>query len=103
MEYISSAKSFSPPSICLAWWPKSYHGYWFQAARLGDRASGREINNTTFTIGRVIPLIPPDDSLIVEDINIACLDIGIDHYVGLVRHMLNWREFEQDVPPSLMF
>lgn len=62
---------------------------------MGKRASGREINNITFTIRRVIPSI----TLIAEDIDILCIDIGIDPCVGLVNHMINWHEFEQDVPP----
>jgi hypothetical protein len=43
--------------------------------------------------------MPPDDTLIAEDIDILDIDIGIDYYVGLVRHVLNWHEFEQDVQP----
>ncbi len=27
------------------------------------------------------------------------IDIGVDHYVGLVSHVLNLHESEQDVPP----
>lgn len=36
---------------------------------------------------------------IVEDVDLDILDIdiGIDHYVGLVRHVLNRHEPEQDV------
>jgi hypothetical protein len=58
-------------------------------SRLGEWASGREINNITFTIRRVIPSIPLEDTLIAEDFDILGIDIGIDHYVGLVRYTLN--------------
>lgn len=44
-----------------------------------------------FTVG-------PEVTLIAEDIDILDIDIGIDYYVGLVRHMLHGYEFEQDVP-----
>jgi hypothetical protein len=82
-----------------------YHGYWFefQAAGtftfLGGRASDRDINNITSTIGRVIPSTPPGDvtHIIAEDIDLIEIDIGIDDYVGLVRHVFNGHEFEQDV------
>jgi hypothetical protein len=47
----------------------------------------------------VIPSTPPDFILVAEDIDIHFLDIdiGIDCYVSLVRHMLNGHEFEQDI------
>jgi hypothetical protein len=55
-------------------------------------------NNITFTIGGVIPsgllmLV----TLIAEDIDILDIDIGIDYYVGMVRHVLYGHEFEQDI------
>jgi hypothetical protein len=40
--------------------------------------------------------LPPD---VIADFDIINFDIAFDSYVGLVRHVLNGHEFEQDVPP----
>ena len=63
---------------------------------IGGLSSGRgNVDNWGAIPSVMMPLV---DTLIAEDIDVVDNDIGIDYYVGLVRHVLHGHEFEQDVP-----